>query len=228
MSKLIVALDYDDSMEAFTIATSLHGTPGIEWLKVGLELFTRDGPKVVQTLRGMGFKIMLDLKMFDIPNTVQGGVHSACGLGVDLITVHLLGGERMVKAAIVEAKKAKTPPLVFGITILTSMEDGELPGYSGSLSELAGDLAGKAQAWGLDGVVCSGQELTNIKGKYPNLQCLTPGIRLSSGSADDQKRIMSPEEASSLGSDFLVVGRPITKAADPLHVAKDIVSRISS
>jgi len=154
MPELIVALDYTDALDAFTMAGSLrHET---RWVKVGLELFTREGPRVVQTLKGMGFKVMVDLKMFDIPNTVRGGVRAACWIGADLITLHLLGGERMIRAAVEEAaERAATGgerPLLFGVTVLTSMEPGDLPGYDGDIAGLAGELADGAAAWGLDGV----------------------------------------------------------------------------
>lgn len=229
MAELIVALDYTDALDAFTMAGSLrHETP---WVKVGLELFTREGPRVVQTLKGMGFKVMVDLKMFDIPNTVRGGVRSACWIGADLITLHLLGGERMIRAAAEEAAAyaagGKNRPLLFGVTVLTSMEPGDLPGYAGDIGTLAGGLADGAAAWGLDGVVCSGFETRAIKGRHPKLMCLTPGIRPAGGGTDDQRRIMTPAQAVAEGSDFLVVGRPVTRAADPAAAARAIVGEMA-
>ena len=230
MPELIVALDYTDALDAFTMAGSLrHET---RWVKVGLELFTREGPRVVQTLKGMGFKVMVDLKMFDIPNTVRGGVRAACWIGADLITLHLLGGERMIRAAVEEAaERAATGgerPLLFGVTVLTSMEPGDLPGYDGDIAGLAGELADGAAAWGLDGVVCSGFEARAIKSRHPNLLCLTPGIRPAGGGSDDQRRIMTPAKAVAEGSDFLVVGRPVTRADDPAAGARAIVREIAS
>lgn len=228
MAKLVVALDYTDSLDALNMANSLRGSA--EWMKVGLELFTREGPRVVQTLKGMGFKIMLDLKLYDIPNTVRGGVRSACWIGADLITVHLSGGERMIRAAVDEARQVVngTHPLVFGVTVLTSMDQGELPGYTGDLSVLAADLASKGAAWGLNGVVCSGHEVANIKARNPQLLCLTPGIRIDDKSSDDQRRIMTPERAVAAGSDFLVVGRPVTRAEDPAAAARAINAAMAS
>ena len=226
MAQLIVALDYTNAEDALATAESLRGCP--IWMKVGLELFTHEGPAVVKKLKDMGFKVMLDLKMFDIPNTVAGGVRSACLMGVDLITLHALGGERMIHAAVdavrQSAEEGGPKPLLFAVTVLTSMAPGELPGYGENLSGLAADLAAGGQAWGLDGVVCSGHEVEAIKSRCPGLMCLTPGIRPASGSAsDDQRRIMTPAQAVRIGSDFLVVGRPITKAPVPADAARAIL-----
>ena len=226
MAQLIAALDYTNAEDALATAESLRGCP--IWMKVGLELFTHEGPAVVKKLKDMGFKVMLDLKMFDIPNTVAGGVRSACLMGVDLITLHALGGERMIHAAVdavrQNAEEGGPKPLLFAVTVLTSMAPGELPGYGENLSGLAADLAAGGQAWGLDGVVCSGHEVEAIKSRCPGLMCLTPGIRPASGSAsDDQRRIMTPAQAVRIGSDFLVVGRPITKAPVPADAARAIL-----
>lgn len=229
MAELIVALDYTDALDAFNMAGSLRHNA--RWVKVGLELFTREGPRVVQTLKGMGFKVMVDLKMFDIPNTVRGGVRAACWIGADLITLHLLGGERMIRAAAEEAAayaaEGKNRPLLFGVTVLTSMEPGDLPGYAGEIGALAGSLADGAAAWGLDGVVCSGFETRAIKSRHPDLMCLTPGIRPAGGGADDQRRIMTPAQAVAEGSDFLVVGRPVTRADDPAAAAQAITREMA-
>ncbi len=226
MAELIVALDFTTARDALETASALRGHA--PWMKVGLELFTREGPQVVSTLKGMGFKVMLDLKLFDIPNTVRGGVRSACLVGADLITVHLLGGERMIRAAAEEAAAAEgSGPLVFGITVLTSTAQGELPGYAGDIAELAGDLAEKAADWGAHGVVCSGHEAADIKRRCPHLRCLTPGIRLDAAVADDQRRTMTPDQAVAAGADFLVVGRPVTRAADPAAAALTVLERMA-
>ena len=222
MAQLIVALDYTDALDALNMANTLRGSA--EWMKVGLELFTREGPRVVSTLKGMGFKVMLDLKLFDIPNTVRGGVRAACWVGADLVTVHLLGGERMIRAAVDEAARVTngTHAMVFGVTVLTSMDQGELPGYTGDIRGLAEDLAEKGADWGLHGVVCSGHEVAGIKSRRPDLRCLTPGIRLDTAPRDDQRRTMTPAQAVAAGSDFLVVGRPVTRAEDPAAAARAI------
>lgn len=228
MAQLIAALDYTNAADALATADALRGCP--IWMKVGLELFTHEGPSVAAWLKEMGFKVMLDLKMFDIPNTVKGGVRSACLMGVDLITVHALGGERMIRAAreAIEESAASggARPLLFAVTVLTSMAPGELPGYGEDLPGLAADLAAGGQAWGLDGVVCSGHEVETIKRRCPSLLCLTPGIRPASGSTDDQRRVMTPAQAVRAGSDFLVVGRPITKAPVPADAARAILDEM--
>ncbi len=228
MAQLIAALDYTNAADALATANALRGCP--IWMKVGLELFTHEGPSVAARLKEMGFKVMLDLKMFDIPNTVKGGVRSACLMGVDLITVHALGGERMIRAAreAIEESAASggARPLLFAVTVLTSMAPGELPGYGEDLPGPAADLAAGGQAWGLDGVVCSGHEVETIKRRCPSLLCLTPGIRPASGSTDDQRRVMTPAQAVRAGSDFLVVGRPITKAPVPADAARAILDEM--
>ncbi len=226
---LIVALDYTSKAEALKMAHTLTGI--VPWVKVGLELFTKEGPVMLESLKDMGFKLMLDLKLFDIPNTVAGAVRSSAAIGADLITVHTFGGEKMLKAAVdtaYEAEKYGKRPLVFGVTVLTSFEEGDLLYYSGSLEDLAKNLAARAEAWGLDGVVCSGQDLQAIKERCPQLQCLTPGIRSAKVGAvsDDQRRIVSPQQAVRLGANFLVVGRPITRAEDPVQAAKIFMEAI--
>ena len=231
MAQLIIALDYTDAASALATAETLRGCP--VWMKVGLELFTQEGPSVVKALKEQGFKVMLDLKMFDIPNTVRGGVASACRMGVDLVTLHALGGERMIRAAVeaVEESAAKggPRPLLFAVTVLTSTAPGELPGYGEDLAGLAALLAEGGKAWGLDGVVCSGHEVQAIKARCPGLQCLTPGIRPAEGSvADDQRRVMTPAQAVRIGSDFLVVGRPVTKAAVPADAARAILGEMEN
>lgn len=185
MAQLIVALDYTNAEDALATAESLRGCP--IWMKVGLELFTHEGPAVVKKLKDMGFKVMLDLKMFDIPNTVAGGVRSACLMGVDLITLHALGGERMIHAAVDAVKQSAEEggpkPLLFAVTVLTSMAPANCPATGKTFPALPPDLAAGGQAWGLDGVVCSGHEVEAIKSRCPGLMCLTPGIRPASGSA---------------------------------------------
>lgn len=229
MAQLVVALDYTDALDALNMANSLRGSA--QWMKVGLEQFTREGPRVVQTLKSMGFKVMLDLKMFDIPNTVRGGVRAGTWIGADMITLHLLGGERMIREAVEEVhsfSKDQERPLLFGVTVLTSMAQGELPGYDQNLPAFAATLAESGQTWGLDGVVCSGHEVRDIKARCPKLLCLTPGIRPASGTTDDQHRIMTPGQAVQAGSDYLVVGRPITRAEDPFAAAEAILAEMNA
>ncbi len=228
-AELIVALDTQIPADALCLAKELQDI--VPWLKVGLELFACAGPSIVEDLKKLGFKVFVDLKMYDIPNTVYGGVLSAIKIGANMVTIHAQGGERMAKAAIQAANdaaaKTSERALIFGVTVLTSMEQGELPLNDADVSVLALDLAQKAQSWGLDGVVSSGHETATIKkhcGK--EFLCLTPGIRpelTTSTPKDDQRRIMTPAKAIAEGSDFLVIGRPITKAENPCLAAKEIL-----
>ena len=224
MAKLMIALDYTDAVEALNMATTLQGK--VPWMKVGLELFTREGPMVVKTLKRMGFNVMLDLKLFDIPNTVRGGVRAASWIGADLITVHLMGGERMCAAVLEERAGLEHKPMIFGVTVLTSLDDGESPGRT-DLRDLAVELADKAALWGLDGAVCSGLDVSGIKAAHPSLLCLTPGIRPSGSPVDDQRRVVTPAEAVAAGSDFLVVGRPVTQAKDPVAATAAILAEMT-
>ncbi len=232
-AELVVALDTQEVQEAYALAQSVQGT--VPWVKVGLELFVQGGPDIVSKLKAMGFKVFLDLKMYDIPNTVYGGVLSACKMGVDLLTIHTQGGERMACAAMqaVHDFSQSTDatntarPLVFGVTVLTSMAQGELPLSQEKVEDLVLDLAQKAQTWGLDGVVCSGHEVQSIQNHCgKEFLCLTPGIRPASGAADDQRRTMTPAQAVAAGARFLVVGRPITKAENPAQAAQTIIEQM--
>ncbi len=237
-TQLIVALDFQDVQQAYDVAKQLKGI--VPWVKVGLELFVLGGPKCITILKEMGFKVFLDLKMYDIPNTVHGAVLSACTMGVDLLTIHVQGGERMAKAALKAVSHAmdkdsnnKSRPLIFGVTVLTSMEQGELPLNDGNVGQLVLDLAKKAYAYGLDGVVSSGHEIQAIQNNCgKDFLCLTPGIRpaeqITKQNLDDQRRVMTPRQASQAGAHFLVVGRPITLAQDPAGVAQDIIKEIQS
>jgi orotidine-5'-phosphate decarboxylase len=226
MANLVIALDYQDSLDALNLAGALHNqTPC--WMKVGLELFVREGPMVVKTIKRMGYSLMLDLKMFDIPNTVRGGVRSAASIGADMLTVHLLGGESMCRAAMEEARALSPAPTVFGITVLSWWGGGrQVVAGLGRLMTLV--RAARAAAWGLDGVVCSGLEAAAVKAAHPGLKCLTPGIRPKDGEDNDQQRIVTPAEAVARGADFLVVGRPITRAADPAAAARAIMDEMNS
>jgi len=228
MAELIVALDFNKQSHALSLARQLQKE--VKWVKVGLELYTRYGPQVVTELKTLGFKIFLDLKFLDIPNTVQGAVCSATALGIDMLTVHLLGGGAMIRAALKGREQGSEAshnfttsqlPLILGVTILTSLGKEDLPWpETREISRVVLDLAQKGQAWGVDGVVCSGQELALLKTQLkPDFYYLTPGIRLEQKN-DDQKRTISPGEAVKLGANFLVVGRPITRARDPRSAAR--------
>ena len=228
MAELIVALDFNKQSHALSLARQLQKE--VKWVKVGLELYTRYGPQVVTELKTLGFKIFLDLKFLDIPNTVQGAVRSATALGIDMLTVHLLGGRAMIKAALkgreqgLDSSQNFTTsqlPLILGVTILTSLGKDDLVWpETREISRVVMDLALQGQSWGIDGVVCSGHELTFLKSKLkPDFYYVTPGIRMEQKN-DDQKRTMSPLDAVKSGANFLVVGRPITRAKEPREAAR--------
>lgn len=223
MAELIVALDFDKADDAYALAEKVKGI--VPWVKVGLELFVAEGPQIVRKFKEMGFKVFLDLKLYDIPNTVKGAAKSALQSGADMLTVHLSGGKRMCEAAVEAGGTAGMK--IFGVSVLTSFEEGEVPGYEGKLADLVGLLAEGAQEWGVHGIVCSGHEVQKIKTIAPSLLCLTPGIRFDENAvSDDQRRVMTPYRAVEAGSDYLVVGRPITKADDPRSAAMAINAEI--
>ncbi|CAK7020345.1 MAG: Orotidine 5'-phosphate decarboxylase [Desulfovibrio sp.] len=218
-ANLVVALDFQTAEEALALAEKVRGT--VPWMKVGLELFTAEGPRLISSLKDMGFKVFLDLKFHDIPNTVKGAAKSAANLGADLTTIHHAGGARMAEAALEGVREAGYPTRVFAISILTSTSPEEA-GFS-SAAEVTEAVAAKgreAEMWGLSGLVCSGHEAAAVKAVCgPKFLCLCPGIRLDHNAADDQRRVMTPAEAVKAGADFIVMGRPITRAADPKNAA---------
>lgn len=224
---LVVALDFPDAAKALGLAQKLQGLA--PWVKVGLELFTAEGPAIVRSLKDMGFKVFLDLKFYDIPNTVRGATRSAARLGVDLTTLHHAGGMRMAQAARQGVEDAGGNTLLFAISVLTSTSLEEAGGLSGQdMASLVAAKARDAKAWGMDGMVCSGHEAAAVKKACGrNFYCLCPGIRLPGAGADDQRRVMTPQEAVAAGADFLVMGRPITGAPDPAQAARDALTAIA-
>ena len=225
--QLVVALDLPAYAPALRLARKLKGL--VPWLKVGLELFGATGPRMVTALKDMDFKVFLDLKFHDIPNTVQRAVLATSRLGADMLTLHLSGGERMALAALEAVGSADHKPLLFGVTLLTSTAPGELfasrAQSAEALANLAKKMAIQAHRLGLDGVVCSGRDLGRIK-RATGLCCLTPGIRLAP-QADDQRRVVSPAQAVRQGADYLVVGRPISAAPDPVQAAHEILQAMN-
>jgi orotidine-5'-phosphate decarboxylase len=223
---VIVALDYPDVDSAWGLVDRL---PRDTWYKVGLELFTRAGPPVVERLVGEGRNVFLDLKLHDIPNTVAGAVRSASRLGARLLTVHASGGEAMLRAAAnASAETAAAPDSgsrenerlrLLAITVLTSLDDDSLPavfGRGATVEETVGRLAGLARESGIDGAVSSVQECRSIKlACGEDFAVVTPGIRLAGQSVQDQARVATPAVAMAAGADYLVVGRTITKSDDP-------------
>ena len=220
---VIVALDFPAAEPALALAAQL--SPQLCRLKVGKELFTRCGPSLVESLQGLGFDVFLDLKFHDIPNTVAGAVRSAAELGVWMVNVHAGGGRRMMEAARDVLQDFDRKPLLIAVTVLTSMSDADLAemGYTESAAERVERLAALTQDCGLDGVVCSGMEAPQLRASRGENFCLvTPGIRMAGDAAGDQRRVLTPSEAVANGSDYLVIGRSVTAATDPLEALRRI------
>lgn len=223
-SLVCVALDFDNQSAAEQLISQL--SPNECAVKVGKELFTSAGPEFVRSLVTKGFKVFLDLKFHDIPNTVAKAVAASAELGVWMVNVHASGGERMLTAA----REALIPygekaPKLIAVTVLTSMSDADLAesGVNVSAAEQVQRLAKLTHSAGLDGVVCSAQEATTLRQQFGNeFMLVTPGIRPAGSAADDQRRTMTPPEAQTAGVDVLVIGRPITAATDPLNALKEI------
>ena len=226
--KIIVALDYDDETKALALVHRLD--PAICRLKVGKELFISAGPRFVEKLSERGFDVFLDLKFHDIPHTVAQACKAAASLGVWMVNVHASGGVAMLSAARDAIDAASHKPLLIAVTVLTSLADDDLHaiGLAGPTSAAVLRLAGLARQCGLDGVVCSGQETAMLKSALGgDFKLVTPGIRPAGSDAGDQARILTPEKAVSLGADYLVIGRPITQAADPLAALHSINQSLS-
>lgn len=207
--------------------------PSLCRVKVGKELFTRTGPKVLEALKSLGFDVFLDLKYHDIPNTVAQAVLAAAEAGVWMVNVHASGGPKMMAAArhALDGISSQARPLLIAVTVLTSMDQQELNalGISGSLEDQVVRLARLARESGMDGVVCSALEAGKIKQELgPEFVTVTPGIRPAGAAINDQTRIMTPSAAIKSGADYLVVGRPITEADDPMTVVKKILAEIAS
>ncbi len=224
---LVVALDFAEAPKALEFASRLRGLA--PWVKVGLELYLAGGRDLIGRLKDMGFFVFLDLKFMDIPNTVQAAVAQATRMGADMLTIHTLGGGSMAGAAVagrsLGAVPGQTPPLILGVTILTSMGPADLPWNPGASDEdlraTTVHLARQAQNWKLDGVVCSGREVCDIRQACgAHFKLLTPGIRLPDADAGDQTRVCTPAQAVRDGSDFLVVGRPVTRSENPEGAAR--------
>lgn len=226
-SKIIVALDFPQQVSAMVLVDQLD--PRLCRLKVGKELFTAAGPSFVKLLVAKGFDVFLDLKFHDIPNTVAKAVIAVADLGVWMTNVHASGGSRMMRAAKQALVERRSDMLLIGVTVLTSMEDEDLAEVSveRSVDDQVLHLATLAKEANLDGVVCSAQEASLLKSTFGGtFNLVTPGVRLAGAGADDQRRVTTPVEAVSLGSDYLVIGRPITQSPDPLATLKQINASI--
>jgi orotidine-5'-phosphate decarboxylase len=225
--KIIVALDYSAAGPALALAGRLE--PNLCRLKVGKELFTAAGPELVEKLLKMGYGIFLDLKYHDIPNTAAQACKVAASLGVWMINVHALGGRKMLVAARKAIDSCVYRPKLIAVTMLTSLDQEDLSdiGIIATPAEMVMRLATLARDSGLDGVVCSALEASLLRKHFGSEFCLvTPGIRQSMGSLDDQSRVMTPQAAVQAGSSYLVIGRPITQASDPLQALLDINQEI--
>lgn len=226
MNRVIVPLDVESSDEALTWVDRL-GDQG-EFYKVGLELYTRAGPEVVRELIDRGKRVFLDLKLHDIPNTVAGAVRAASDLGVDLLTVHASGGPTMLKAA----ARARSGGLrVLAVTVLTSLSPDEMSTVWGreirSVREEVGRLAVLAQEAGMDGIVASALEASWVRSQVgDDFMIVTPGIRSAGADRGDQSRVATPTDAIRAGADYLVVGRPITQAADPAAALAAVIEEV--
>lgn len=221
--KIIVALDYADADSALKLVSQLD--PKLCRLKVGKELFTAAGPQFVEKLTHSDFGVFLDLKFHDIPNTVAKACTAASNLGVWMLNVHASGGLEMMQAAKQAVDSSAQQPLLIAVTVLTSMTQQTLNqiGIHTDLATHVLNLATLTQQAGLDGVVCSAMEAQSLRAKLGEDFCLvTPGIRPANASKDDQSRIVTPADALALGSSYLVIGRPITKAENPLAALQAI------
>ncbi|MDD4978826.1 MAG: orotidine-5'-phosphate decarboxylase [Gallionella sp.] len=221
--KIIIALDYPTSAPALALAERLDASACR--LKVGKELFTACGPAVLEQLMQRGFEVFLDLKFHDIPNTTGQACKAAAELGVWMVNVHALGGRKMLEAAANAVANSSKPPKLIAVTMLTSMAQADLAdiGITASPAEMVLRLATLTRDSGLDGVVCSAQEASLLRERLGKSFCLvTPGIRPAQASLDDQSRVMTPQAALLAGSSYLVIGRPITQAADPLQALRNI------
>ena len=223
-SPIVVALDYESSSQALAMASQLD--PQRCRLKVGKELFTAAGPQLVDQLQQQGFEIFLDLKFHDIPNTVAKAVLAAARMGVWMVNVHASGGAQMMQTTQAALKaKGGHQPLLIAVTVLTSMDAAGLKatGIDQTPAQRVLSLAHLSQQSGFDGVVCSAQESALLKAELgAEFKLVTPGIRPSFAVAGDQKRIMTPAQAMQAGSDYLVIGRPITQAKEPMRALEMI------
>ena len=225
--RIVVALDVPGGPAALALAARLD--PALCRVKVGKELFVSAGPAVVESLQRAGFEVFLDLKFHDIPNTVASACKAAAGLGVWMVNVHASGGAAMMQAAREALGAGAKAPLLIGVTVLTSLKDAELAaiGWTGTAAQNVMRLARLAHASGLDGVVCSAQEAAALRASLgPAFVSVTPGIRLAGGEPGDQARVVTPEDAVRAGAHYLVIGRPVTQAADPAATLGAIAASI--
>ena len=227
-SPLIIALDFETKAQALHLIEQL--SPKQCHLKVGLQMFTAYGTPFIEALHKKGFNVFLDLKFHDIPTTVAKAIHEIATLNVWMTNVHALGGLKMMLAAKEALQHYEKPPILLGVTALTSMESHQLKALNIPMSpqQLTLKLAELSCQANLDGVVCSAQDAPLIRQVQPTFQLVSPGIRLQKNSDDDQKRTATPDDAISAGVDYLVIGRPITQSKQPYDVVQKILKQIQT
>jgi len=222
--RLIVALDVSSSAEAQKIVSSLGNS--VHTYKVGMQLYTAEGPQIVRELVASGKKVFLDLKYHDIPNTVAAAVREAAQLGISMLTVHASGGAKMLQVATEAARASQSRPHILAVTVLTSMNNNDLNeiGLPGALTDHVFHLASMALSAGCDGVVSSAHEVRNLRAKLGNeFLAVTPGVRPAGSAHGDQARVVTPAEAIAAGTTHIVVGRPITAAEDPAAAVESVL-----
>lgn len=227
--KLILALDLPDRQTAIDMLKKLQGS--LQWVKIGLQMYVAYGADFVREVASMGFKVFLDLKLYDIPNTVASAIKSLRDVPVDLLTIHTSGGREMMIRALEAARETNPNMQLLGVTVLTSFDADGLAETGVALppAEQVQKLAKLAVESGMSGLVCSPLELEDLRKILPeDIALVTPGIRPSGSSADEQKRIMTPALAAEKGSSFIVVGRPILKAENPAQAAQAIISELEN
>jgi orotidine-5'-phosphate decarboxylase len=225
--RLIVALDVSSAAAAQKIVAAVGDSA--RYYKVGLQLYTAEGPQIVRDLVSSGRQVFLDLKLHDIPNTVGAGVKEACKLGVSMLTVHASGGTNMLRAAIEAGRASNISPNILAVTVLTSLEDRDLEhaGIRGTVGDQVSRLAALAIASGCHGVVASAHEASALRNELgDDFLIVTPGVRPSGTDHGDQARVVTPAEAIAAGATYIVVGRPITEASDPAAEAREILAQI--
>lgn len=225
--KLIVALDFPGATAALQVVRRLEGL--VQWFKVGLELYLAEGNSIIERVHDLGYSVFLDLKLHDIPNTVAGAVRSVARTGAEMLTVHAAGGPAMLAAA-QEAAAAPSGPKLLAVTVLTSMDAAQLcaTGVDSSPRDQVSRLAAIAYTAGIHGLVTSTEEVSGLRAAYNDATLVIPGIRPTGAAIGDQKRVATPASAIAAGADYLVVGRPITQAADPAAAAQAILDEIAS
>ena len=226
-SKIIVALDFESLKETEDFLKKVKGQNCR--VKVGKELFTNEGPNVIKLIQQYGFEIFLDLKFHDIPNTVSRAIKASCNLGVWMVNVHASGGKQMLLAAREAVDSSSNKPILIAVTILTSYDNSSYQelGFKNNLLDQIAYLTTLSENSGMDGIVCSANDIHSIKPLVKEkFQFVTPGIRLAN-SDDDQKRVTTPEDAITQGSNYLVIGRPITSSEDPAALIEKINQKIN-